>query len=104
MQNEKLIKRIKEITSYDIEEDVDIEEVLEELLTINEQAKILLPKLKYTNALGEKLFDCLKNKTKINRDIIQKAHNNYLVLCIIGINQCNSAVFKKLDDYMENEN
>lgn len=79
------------------------EKELEELLTINEQAKILLPRLTYTNELGEKLFNCIKNKTKINRDIIQKAHNNYLALCIIGINECDSSVFKKLDNYMENE-
>lgn len=79
------------------------EKELEELLTINEQAKILLPQLTYTNELGEMLFKCMKNKTKIDRDIIQKAHNNYLALHIIGINEFDSSVFKKLDNYMENE-
>lgn len=74
---------------------------LEELLTINEQAKILVRGLTYTEDLGEKIFDCMKNNSKLEKEYIQKAHNNYLALCLIGLNQCDSKVFKKLDEYME---
>ena len=74
---------------------------LEELLTINEQAKILVRGLTYTEDLGEKIFDCMKNNSKLEKEYIQKAHNNYLALCLIGLNQCDSKVFKKLDGYME---
>jgi hypothetical protein len=45
----------------------------------------------------------MKNKTELAREYIQKAHNNYLALCLIGLNQCDSKVFKKLDNYMDNE-
>ena len=55
---------------------------LEELLTINEQAKILVRGLTYTEDLGEKIFDCMKNKTKLDKEYIQKAHNNYLALVL----------------------
>lgn len=74
---------------------------LEELLTINEQAKILIRGLTYTEELGKEIFNCMKNKIKLKKEYIQKAHNNYLVLCLIGLNQCNSKVFGKLDKYME---
>lgn len=76
---------------------------LEELLTINGQAKILLRGPTYCDELGEKLFSCMKNKTELEREYIQKAHNNYLALCLIGLNQCDSEVFKKLDNYIDNE-
>lgn len=76
---------------------------LEELLTINEQAKVLVRGLTYCEELGEELFSCMKNKTELTREYIQKAHNNYLALCLIGLNQCDSEVFKKLDSYMDNE-
>jgi hypothetical protein len=78
-------------------------EELEELLTIAEQCKILVNKLSYNNELIETLFDCIKNDKKLNRDNIQRCHNNYLLLNMIGFNQCNSDVFKKLDNYMDNE-
>lgn len=74
---------------------------LEELLTINEQAKVLVRGLTYTKELEEKIFNCMKNNVELEKDYIQKAHNNYLALCLIGLNQCDSKVFKKLDDYME---
>lgn len=76
---------------------------LEELLTINEQAKVFMRCLTYCEELCEELFNCMKNKTKLSREYIQKAHNNYLALCLIGLNQCDSEVFKKLDNYMDNE-
>lgn len=76
---------------------------LEELLTINEQAKVLMRGLTYCEELGKEIFNCMKNKTKLSREYIQKAHNNYLALCLIGLNQCNSDVFKKLDEYINNE-
>lgn len=76
---------------------------LEELLTINEQAKVFMRGLTYCEELCEELFNCMKNKTKLSREYIQKAHNNYLALCLIGLNQCDSEVFKKLDNYMDNE-
>ena len=76
---------------------------LEELLTINEQAKILIRSLTYCEELSQELFDCMKNKTELPKAYIQKAHNNYLALCLIGLNECDSEVFKKLDEYMDNE-
>lgn len=79
------------------------EKELEELLTINEQAKVLIPRLTYTEELGEKIFECMKNKSELEREYIQKAHNNYLALWLIGFNQCDSEIFKKLDNYMDNE-
>ena len=78
------------------------DEGLEELLTINEQAKILTG-LSYTKELEDAIFECMKNKTELSRENIQKAHNNYLALSIIGFNQCDSETFKKLDNYMDNE-
>lgn len=79
-----------------------MDEELEELLTINEQAKILTG-LSYTKELEDAIFECMKNKTELSRENIQKAHNNYLALSIIGFNQCDSETFKKLDNYMDNE-
>lgn len=76
---------------------------LEEILTVNEQAKALCPGLSYTNELGKEVFDCMKNKKELNGQNIQQAHNNYLALCIMGLNYCNSNTFKKLDDYMDNK-
>lgn len=43
----------------------------------------------------------MKNNSKLEKEYIQKAHNNYLALCLIGLNQFDSKVFKKLDEYME---
>ena len=79
------------------------DEELEELLTINEQAKILTRGLSYIKELEDAIFECMKNKTELSRENIQKAHNNYLALSIIGFNQCNSATFLKLDNYMDTE-
>ena len=79
------------------------EKELEELLAINEQAKIFIPKLTYYEELGGKLFNCMKNIAELSRESIQQAHNNYLVLHIIGLYYLDSDVFKKLDNYMENE-
>ena len=79
-----------------------MDEELEELLTINEQAKILTG-LSYTKELEDAIFECMKNKTELSRENIQKAHNNYLALSIVGFNQCDSETFKKLDNYMDNE-
>ena len=76
---------------------------LEELLTINEQAKVLMRGLTYCEELGKEIFNCMKNTSELSRECIQKAHNNYLALCLIGFNQCDSEVFKKLDNYMDNE-
>lgn len=79
------------------------EKELEELLAINEQAKIFAPKLTYCEELGEKLFNCIKNKTKLSKESIQQAHNNYLVLHLLSFDYYESDVFQKLDNYMENE-
>lgn len=79
------------------------DEELEELLTINEQAKILTRGLSYIKELEDAIFECMKNKTELSRENIQKAHNNYLALSIIGFNQCDSETFKKLDNYMDTE-
>lgn len=76
---------------------------LEELFAINEQAKVLMRGLTYCEELAKELFNCMKNKTELPKEYIQKAHNNYLALCLIGLNQCDSEVFKKLDEYMDNE-
>ena len=77
------------------------EEELEELLTINVQAKIFTSGLSYIKELENAIFECMKNKTELSKENIQKAHNNYLVLNIIGLNQCDSETFKKLDKYMD---
>ena len=45
----------------------------------------------------------MKNNTELAKEYIKKAHNNYLALCLIGLNQCNSETFEKLDNYMNNE-
>lgn len=79
------------------------EKEFEELLAINEQAKNFIPKLTYCEELGEEIFNCIKNKSKLSRESIQKAHNNYLALCLINLDYCDSDVFEKLDNYMNNE-
>lgn len=76
---------------------------LEEIITIAEQCKVIIPKLSYNEELVKRLFICMKDNKKIDREDIQKSHNNYLALNIIGFNQCDSDVFKKLDNYMDNE-
>ena len=78
------------------------EEELEELFIINEQAKVLMRGLTYCEELGKKIIECRRNKVELPKEYIQKAHNNYLALCLIGFNQCDSEVFKKLDKYMDN--
>lgn len=76
---------------------------LEEILTIAEQCKVLIPKLSYNEELTKKIFYCMKDKKPLEKDDIQRSHNNYLALCLIGLNQCDSDAFKKLDNYMDNE-
>ena len=76
---------------------------LEEILTIAEQCKVLIPKLSYNEELTEKIYYCMKDKKQLERDDIQRSHNNYLALCLIGLNQCDTDTYKKLNDYMENE-
>lgn len=78
------------------------DEELEELLTINEQARALMKGLTYCSQLSEEIFKCMKDKTKLNGEFIQKAHNNYLALCLIGLNYTDTKLFKKLDNYMDN--
>lgn len=75
----------------------------EEMLTIAEQCKIFIPNLSYNNKLTEAIFECMKNKKQLDREMIQKAHNNYLAIHLIGIDYCNTETFKKLDSYMDNE-
>lgn len=79
------------------------DEELEELLTINSQAGILMKSLTYTRELEEAIFNCMKNKTELETEYIQKAHNNYLALFLIGFNYTDNEVFKKLDEYMDTE-
>lgn len=50
---------------------------LEELLTINEQAKALVRGLTYCDELGEKLFSCMKNNTELAKERIEKAQNKW---------------------------
>ena len=76
-------------------------EELEKLLAVNSQAGMLMGGLTYTGELEEELFKCMKNKTELSREYIQKAHNNYLALFIIGLNYTDDEVFKKLDNYMD---
>ena len=76
---------------------------LEELLTITEQCKVLIPKLKYNEELSKTLFYCMKDKKQPDRETIQRVHNNYLALTMIGLNECDSSAFRKIDNYMENE-
>lgn len=79
------------------------EKELEELLTINEQAKVLINGLTYTEDLGKIIFNCMKSKSELPKEYIQRAHNNYLALCLIGLNYSDSDLFKKIDNFMENE-
>jgi hypothetical protein len=74
---------------------------LEEILTINEQAKSLIRGLTYTEELSKVIISCMKDKTELPEEYIQKAHNNYLALCLIGLNQCDTETFKKLDEYID---
>ena len=76
---------------------------LEELLTITEQCKVLIPKLNYNEELARDIFYCMKDRKSLTRDMIQRIHNNYLALTFIGLNYCDSNIFKKIDNYMENE-
>lgn len=77
---------------------------LEELLTINEQAKTLVRRLTYCDELEKEIFNCIKNKSKLSRENIKRAHNNYLALCFfINLDYFDSEVFEKLDNYMNNE-
>lgn len=74
---------------------------LEKLLAVNSQAGILMRGLTYTKDLEKELFECMKSKTELSREYIQKAHNNYLALAIIGLNYTDDEIFKKLDNYMD---
>lgn len=74
----------------------------EEILTINEQVKALIRGLTYTEELGKEIFKCIKDKKQLSEENIKKAHNNYLALCLIGLNQTNTETFKKLDLYVYN--
>ena len=77
-------------------------EELEELLTINIQAKTMVSTLSYCDNLEEKIYECMKNKTELDKESIKQAHNNYLALALfVGLNQCNGKLFKKLDKYMD---
>lgn len=76
-------------------------EELEKLLAVNSQAGMLMRGLTYTGKLEEELFKCMKDKTELSREYIQKAHNNYLALAIIGLNYSDDELFKKLDEYMD---
>jgi len=79
-------------------------EELEELLTINAQAKIMVRNLSYCDELEKALYECMKNKTELSKEKIQKAHNNYLALAFfVGLNQCHGELFERLDKFM-NEN
>ena len=41
---------------------------LEELLTINEQAKVLMRGLTYCEELGKEIFNCMKNTSELSRE------------------------------------
>lgn len=73
----------------------------DEILTIIIQCKTLLPKLDYNEELEKIVFDCMKKQKNIEKKAIQRCHNNYLALCILGLNYCDSDTFKKLDEYMK---
>ena len=45
----------------------------------------------------------MKSKSELPKECIQRAHNNYLALCLIGLNYSDSDLFKKIDNFMENE-
>ena len=45
----------------------------------------------------------MKDKKQPDRETIQRVHNNYLALTMIGLNECDSSAFRKIDNYMENE-
>lgn len=40
---------------------------LEELLTINEQAKVLIPKLTYNEKLAKEIIDSMKKKKRVKQ-------------------------------------
>lgn len=73
----------------------------EEILTIIAQCQVLIPALHYNNSLEEEVLYCMKNKVMPSKEMVQKIHNNYLAINLIGLNYCNTKTFKKLDEYME---
>lgn len=75
---------------------------LEELLTINEQSRALMKSLTYCEELSEEIFNCMKNKKELKKEFIKKAHNNYLALHLIGLSYIDTELFKKLDNFMDN--
>lgn len=75
----------------------------EEMLTITEQCKVLVPKLSYNEELTKKIFYCMKDKEELDKESIMRSRNNYLILRLIGLNRCNTDTYKKLNDYMEYE-
>ena len=77
------------------------EDDYEEILTIIAQCRVLIPKLDYNENLEKQVFNCMKNKVAPSKEIVQKIHNNYLAINLIGLNYCNTKTFKKLDEYME---
>ena len=65
---------------------------LEEILTIAEQCKVLIPKLSYNEELTKKIFYCMKDKKKLEKDdilIIEGLHaiNEELTKTIPRINK-----------------
>lgn len=77
-------------------------EELEELLTINIQAKTMVSTLSYCDKLEEKIYECMKNETELDKQSIKQAHNNYLALALFtNLNYCNEELFKKLNKFMD---
>ena len=74
---------------------------LEELLTINEQAKVLIPKLTYNEKLAKEIIDSMKNKKELNKESIKNAYNNYLALAFLELNYSNTEIFRKIETYLD---
>ena len=70
----------------------------EEILTINAQAKALT-NVSYCNELENEIFNAMKNKTELSDEQLKHALNNYLALQLIGLNNCDTKTFKKLEKF-----
>ena len=68
---------------------------LEELITYAEQLKVLAPRTVYNEQLIRDLFDNMKNKTKVSEENLKYIQNNYIILDIIGLGNCNKKIKRK---------
>lgn len=74
---------------------------LEELITYAEQLKVLAPRTVYNEQLIRDLFNNMKNKTKVSEENLKYIQNNYIILDIIGLGNCNKKLRERIDEYLD---